>query len=468
MNFFNLTERKVLLFTDFLTINLSTFLLFYIEFKSGLFTSFNQHYYGELVTILPVIYLFWFMVFLTRDMYKSFYFRSLVEISIRIFVASVIGVLLIYFFTISSFDDVIPQKKVILKQILYFIVFVTTVGSGRIIFKLVQNYLIRKKIGLRKAIIIGYNKTGKKIVRESNKGRLFGIDIVGFVDNDVENIPYQEIPIVSDEKGLSNFIKENNIREVLIATEATNYEHINDIILKAKDNQVNFKIIPSLNNIISGHVRTSEIFGYPLIELFPELLTPIQGILKRLIDVFVSLIILLITIPIMIISAIIIKFETPGEIIYKQKRVGKDFKEFTVYKFRSMGKDAEAKTGAVWASQNDPRITKFGGFMRKTRIDELPQLLNVLLGNMSFVGPRPERKVFVDQFVKEIPFYYKRFHVKPGLTGWAQVKHKYDESFDDVKEKLRFDLFYIENMSIQLDLVIIMNTISVVLMRKGQ
>jgi len=463
-----ITERKLLLLTDFITINLSTFLLFFVEFKSGVFSNFNQHDYHELFTILPIIYIFWFMIFLTRDMYRSFYFRSLVEIFIRIFVASIIGVILIYFFTISSFDDVIPQKKVVIKQVIYFFLFMFTVGGGRILFKIIQNNLIKNKIGLRKALIVGFNKTGKKIVREFQKGRLFGIDIVGFVDKDMENVPYNNIPVLCNEDELAKVIKEDNIREILIATEVSNYEHINNLILKTKDSRVNFKIVPSLNDIISGHVRTSEIFGYPLMELFPELLTPIQGILKRLIDVFVSLIILLFSIPIMIISAIIIKLETPGEIIYKQKRVGKDFKEFTVYKFRSMGKDAEAKTGAVWATKNDVRITKFGGFMRKTRIDELPQLLNVLLGNMSFVGPRPERKVFVDQFVKEIPFYYKRFHVKPGLTGWAQVKHKYDESFDDVKEKLRFDLFYIENMSIQLDLVIILNTVSVVVLRKGQ
>ena len=465
---FKLSERKLLVFMDFLTINLSTFLLFFVEFKSGLFSNFNHHTYFELFTILPVVYFFWFMVFLSRNMYQSFYFRSVIEISIRIFIASVIGVLLIYFFTISSFDDVIPQKKVIIKQLIYFVFFMFFVGGGRILFKLLQNYLLGKKIGLRRSLIIGFNKTGKKIVREFESGRLFGIDIVGFVDNDLRNIPYHNISVIGNESNLSEIIKKEKIREILIATESSNYEHINKIILNAKDNKVNFKIVPSLNDIISGHVRTSEIFGYPLMELFPELLTPIQGILKRLIDIFVSLVILFLSIPIMIVSAIIIKLETPGEIIYKQKRVGKDFKEFTVYKFRSMGKDAEANTGAVWATKNDVRITKFGNFMRKTRVDELPQLLNVLLGNMSFVGPRPERKVFVDQFVKDIPFYYKRFHVKPGLTGWAQVKHKYDESFDDVKEKLKFDLFYIENMSIQLDLVIILNTVSVVVLRKGQ
>jgi len=130
--------------------------------------------------------------------------------------------------------------------------------------------------------------------------------------------------------------------------------------------------------------------------------------------------------------------------------------------------NAEGKTGAVWAKKNDSRITRVGNFIRKTRIDELPQLINVIKGDMSFVGPRPERMVFVEQFVKTIPYYYKRLHVKPGLTGWAQVKHKYDESFDDVKEKLKFDLFYIENMSLKLDLAIILNTVTVVLFRKGQ
>jgi len=240
------------------------------------------------------------------------------------------------------------------------------------------------------------------------------------------------------------------------------------VVRKSKDHNVFFKAIPSLRDIISGHLRKDELFGFPLIEIFPELLTPFQSFLKRSIDISISVTILILMSPVMLLSAIIVKLESPGGIIYSQMRTGKDFKEFRIYKFRSMSQNAEAGTGAVWATKNDPRVTKFGLFMRKTRIDELPQLFNILIGNMSFVGPRPERKVFNDQFMETIPYYYKRFHVKPGLTGWSQVKYGYGGTYEDVVEKLKFDLFYIENMSLQLDLIITLNTVSVVLKGSGQ
>jgi lipopolysaccharide/colanic/teichoic acid biosynthesis glycosyltransferase len=166
--------------------------------------------------------------------------------------------------------------------------------------------------------------------------------------------------------------------------------------------------------------------------------------------------------------AIAIAVDSKGGVFYKQLRVGRGGKEFTLIKFRSMFLDAESLSGAVWAGKNDPRITRVGRVVRSLRLDEVPQLINVLKGEMSLVGPRPERPVFVKKFIDEIPFYARRLNVKPGITGWAQVKHKYDESLEDVRTKLRYDLFYIENMSLRLDLKILLATMWVVLRGKGQ
>lgn len=188
--------------------------------------------------------------------------------------------------------------------------------------------------------------------------------------------------------------------------------------------------------------------------------------LKRALDVFLSLSLLILSFPIMLITALIIRLESKGPVIYKQDRVGLYEKEFTVYKFRSMREDAE-KDGAIWASKNDSRITSFGRFIRKTRIDELPQLWNVLKGDMSFIGPRPERMTFVKDLKKSIPYYGLRHTVKPGLTGWAQVSYPYGASVDDARQKLEYDLYYIKNMSILLDIHIIFKTIGVVLFPKG-
>lgn len=189
-------------------------------------------------------------------------------------------------------------------------------------------------------------------------------------------------------------------------------------------------------------------------------------LLKRLVDVVLSGGLLLLSAPVMLVSAIIIKLESPGPVFYLQERVGESDVPFMVIKFRSMGQDAE-KDGAVWAQKNDSRVTRFGGFIRKVRIDELPQLWNVLKGEMSLVGPRPERQVFVEQLVEEIPYYGIRHVVKPGVTGWAQVSYPYGASKLDALRKLEYDLFYIKNQSIILDLLVVFYTVKIVLFGKG-
>ncbi len=455
-------EIKLLFAADFFTINLSTLILFIVKFKAGIFISYTEHSYSELLIIGPVLYLFWLSVFHIKDLYKSFYFRSAIEIAISSISGITLGIVILYIITNLNLKELTGKGLLIYYSIM--LIFVT---SGRVAFKIMLNHFLKKGIGLRNALIIGYNKSAKKIIREYLKGRLLGLNILGFIDDGKNNPDYQGFKTLGDLDIFEKIIRENKVREIIISVEVKDPFLINTIILKSKDHNVFYKVVPSLEDIISGNVRTFELFGYKLLELFPDILSPFQRALKRFFDIIVSLVLLVLTLPIMAVSALVIKLDSRGGIIYKQDRVGKDFKEFTIYKFRSMRMDAESKTGAVWAVKGDPRITRFGNFMRKTRIDELPQLINVLIGNMSFVGPRPERKIFVDEFIETIPYYYKRLNVKPGLTGWAQVKHKYDETFDDVKEKLKYDLYYIENISLKLDFIILFYTAKVVINFKG-
>ena len=189
--------------------------------------------------------------------------------------------------------------------------------------------------------------------------------------------------------------------------------------------------------------------------------------MKRLFDIVVSLIILLITLPFSLIAAVLIKLESPGPILYRQERVGLHGDTFMVLKLRSMRQDAETGGSPQWAQLRDPRVTRVGAFTRKTRIDELPQLINVLRGDMSFVGPRPERPFFVDQLSKEIPFYRERHCVKPGITGWAQINYPYGASLEDSRQKLSYDLYYVKNHGLFLDFIIILSTVRVILMQQG-
>jgi sugar transferase (PEP-CTERM system associated) len=188
---------------------------------------------------------------------------------------------------------------------------------------------------------------------------------------------------------------------------------------------------------------------------------------KRTLDLACSLVVLLITWPLMLATAIAVRFDSPGPILFAQERVGRDGRSFTLFKFRSMRADAEKLSGPVWATQDDPRITRSGKFIRRTRLDELPQLFNVIAGHMSMIGPRPERPHFVDDLAKKIPYYRQRHIVKPGLTGWAQINYRYGSSLEDAVQKLQYDLFYIKNMSLLFDVSILFNTVKIVILRKG-
>jgi exopolysaccharide biosynthesis polyprenyl glycosylphosphotransferase len=230
------------------------------------------------------------------------------------------------------------------------------------------------------------------------------------------------------------------------------------IIDVCKRNNLNFKIVSDVYDTVYGNV---------IQDVYKDLFAPKEFGLRSLIDFIGAVILLILFLPIFMIIALAIKLETKGPVFYSQVRVGKDNEHFRIYKFRSMIQDAEKKSGPVWAQKHDPRVTKMGHLMRATRLDELPQLINILKGDMSFVGPRPERPFFIESFKEQIPLYENRLKVKPGVTGWAQVKWRYDQTIDDVKEKLKYDLYYINNHTIWLDLKIFFLTITTVILQKG-
>lgn len=219
-------------------------------------------------------------------------------------------------------------------------------------------------------------------------------------------------------------------------------------------------ILPNLEPGANGQNKDPQAYFIPLLNLNSRQFTKGLILFKRLLDCVLSSVILILSSPLLIIIAILIKFDSNGAVFYKQQRVGENGNIFQLYKFRSMIVDAEGKTGPVWAKQNDSRITRVGKYLRRTHLDELPQLFNVISGDMSLVGPRPERPYFVEKLAFQVPNYCQRLQVRPGITGWAQVNYKYDSTIEDVQQKLEFDLFYIENMNSFLDIKILILTIS--------
>lgn len=340
---------------------------------------------------------------------------------------------------------------------------ITAVSIGRILIRSFQINLLEKGIGLRNSVIIGNGQRSKDLSSLISRYPQLGYKVVGNISLNKKNQPVNGFGDITQ---IKEIVEKNNISEVLIALETKEKEKLLEIIKYCPQNKVHLKIMPDTYEIVSGMVKTNQIYGVPLIEVMPGIMSHSAKLFKRIMDVFVSIMVLLVLSPLLAIISMLIVVTSKGGVFYKQTRIGKNSSSFTMYKFRSMIKNAE-EYGPEWAGNKDPRITIVGRLLRKTYLDEVPQMINVLRNEMSLVGPRPERPHFVEMLQKEIPYYYKRLTVKPGITGWAQIKHKYDSSLDDVKLKLQYDFYYIENMSIKLDFKIIVNTIIVILMMKG-
>ncbi len=453
-------ERIILLFSDFLTINIAWTVYYVIRIESGWIP-----YMSPTSFLIPLgaIYLYWLIIFSFSGLYQHWFVRSRFDEFSSVVKSVTLGCFILFF--IIFLDDAISNSQAISRFLIliYWGLMIVCVGAGRVLIRSFQMNLLEKGIGLRNSVIVGAGNRGIELETLIKKFPQLGYKNTGFVSVTPGNSNKNLLGSLDD---LHKIISDLDISEVLIALEDSERSKLFEIIRYCPPGIVNLKILPDTYEIVSGLARTNQLYGVPLIEVMPEIMPYGSKLFKRLLDIQLSVILLILLLPVILISGILIKSTSKGPVFYVQERVGRNGKLFRMYKFRTMYNNAE-EYGPEWAGENDSRITWIGRLIRRVYLDEVPQLYNVLKNEMSIVGPRPERPFFVDILSSEISYYYKRLSIKPGITGWAQIKHKYDSSLDDVREKLKYDFYYIENMSLKLDFKIMVNTFLVIVFMKG-
>ncbi|MCX6350387.1 MAG: sugar transferase [Bacteroidetes bacterium] len=427
--------------------------------------SFDKNYFIA-VCILPIM---WVTLFGLFGSYVNVYRKSRVGEFVQTFILSFFGALIIFF--VLLLDDEVRNYQVYrITFFTYFSLQFLTVFLLRIMqLSNIKKRLKNRKIGYN-TILVGSNQKAIALYNELENERYSqGYRFVGYVgiENGESSTLKAQIPFLGNYKNISALIDEYEVEETLLAVESSEHPLINDIISKIASNEVNVRVLPDMYDLVAGSVKMNYIFGTALIEIMPDPMPVWQKNLKRIIDILSSVLVLVIGSPFYLALIIGVRLSSKGNIFYKQERIGKKHKPFMIYKFRTMYTNAE-DAGPQLSSKDDSRITPFGRTLRKYRLDEFPQFYNVLIGDMSLVGPRPERRFFIDKIIEQAPQYLHLHKVKPGITSWGQIKYGYAENVEEMIQRMKFDILYVENMSIAMDFKILFYTVLIIVQGRGK
>lgn len=420
--------------------------------------------YALSLVILPSI---WMVIYLLSGTYFDLYKKSRLQETYKTLISSIIGAL---FIGMAAFANDVDSFLYFFKLTSWY--FITHI-SITLIFRLLLLSQVKKHLKIGKitypTLIVGSNGKIAKVYQELTiKNPQPGTSLIGYIN--IDNGPIEkdfELEHLGALEDLEKTIEELQIDTVILAIDSNAHNLLEEIMIRLSYSGVTIKALPDLYDLISGSVRTNNILSPLLITVNPQLLPDWQIVSKRAMDILASSFAILLLSPLYIFAAIRVKLSSEGPILYKQERIGLHGEPFYIYKFRSMYTDAEAQ-GPLLSSDEDPRITKWGKVMRKWRIDEIPQFFNILWGDMSLVGPRPERKFFIDKIVETHPHYKLLHQVKPGLTSWGMVQYGYAENIEQMTERMKYDLLYIENCSLIMDIKIMIYTLKVIWQGRGK
>jgi len=393
------------------------------------------------------------VIFFVYKFYHRRHAAMLVDEVYRIFGAVSIATLLTIAFVGFALRDTLKYQRAML---LYaWGVALVTITLGRLVNNRIQRRLQQRGIGAERVLIVGTGEVGRMILQKLQHTPGLGYQVVGFAAANGEQTKVMGLPVLGDINDLPAIIESQGIDEVIIGLPEATHQELVGLISQCEREKVSIRVFPDVFQIMAAGVTISDLGGLPLLTIRDVALRGWKLTLKRMVDVLISSMMLLIMSPWLMLTALLIKLDSPGPVFFVQERMGLDAKPFPMLKFRSMRQDAEAN-GPGWTTENDPRRTRIGALIRRLSVDEFPQFINVLMGDMSLVGPRPEQPAYVEQFRRSIPRYMDRHREKAGITGWAQINGLRGDT--SIAERTKYDLWYIENWSLWLDFKIMLRT----------